>query len=114
MPTAITGEVKIHKADGVTRQADAVVENLSGSLSVWDDLPQNFIKMEYPEGSSDPVLLDKRDSNIIEPDILVKPDKWERVERQGHHWKRSSTSSIISRAKRRDGVDEEQIKDTME
>lgn len=110
MTMIMTGELKIHKADGVTRTADAVVENTTGSLMVWDDIASGFIKVDYPGGSASPVIVDKRDSDLIEPDIIVKPDKWERVEREKHSWKQSSAKALVERAERRDDVDEEEVK----
>lgn len=113
MSTVLTGEITIHKSDGVTRDAEATAENTSGSLSVWDEIPFGFVKIVYPDGSSTPLLIDERTSQIIEPDIVVKDDKWERVQRKGKYWKRSSTSAVIERAKERDDVDEEQVKDAI-
>lgn len=113
MSTVLTGKVTIHKSDGVTRDAEATAENPSGSLSVWDEIPFDFVKIVYPDGSSTPLLVDKRTSRIIEPDIVVKADKWERVQREGNYWKRSSTTAVINKAKERDDVDEEQIKDVI-
>jgi len=113
MSTIITGEVTIHKADGVTRDADAVLITSSNSLMLWDDIAESFVQAKFPDGGTDPILVDNRDSNIIEPDIIVKPGKWERIERDGHHWKRSTTNSIISRAEQRDDVDADKVKDFM-
>lgn len=113
MSTIITGEVTIHKADGVTRGADAVLVTTSNSLMVWDDVAESFVQAKFPDGGTDPILVDNRDNNIIEPDIIVKPGKWERIERDGHHWKRSTTQSLIERAEKRDDVDADKIKDSM-
>lgn len=113
MSTIITGEVIIHKADGVTRGADAILVTSSNSLMVWDDIAESFVQAKFPDGGTEPILVDNRDNNIIQPDIIVKPDKWERIERDGHHWKRSTTKSIFSRAEERDDVDADEVKDFM-
>lgn len=83
----ITGELKVHKSDGVTREATRAEVLPDGSLAVWD----------ANEG------LEKG------PDIIVRPDLWERIEREGHNWKHTSSAALEQRAKRRDDVDEDDI-----
>jgi hypothetical protein len=79
-------EVVIHKSDGVTRRADKVKLLSHGSLAVWDSHGEC-------EG----------------PDILVQGDKWERVEREGHNWRQTSSKAIMEEARKRDDVDEEEV-----
>jgi len=79
-------EVAIHKSDGVTKHAAKVKIMDNGCLAVWDTL-------ETQE----------------EPDIVVKEDKWERVEREGHSWRQTSTESVMEEARRRDDVDEDKV-----
>jgi len=81
----ITGSVKIHKSDGVTREALGVKVMDNGSLAVWD----------------------KKTSG--EPDILVSEDKWERVERDGHSWRQTSSQAILEEARERDDVDADDV-----
>lgn len=111
MSMLMTGDLKIHKTDGKTRAADGVLETPRGSLLVWDELEKDFTNISYPGNSPTPVIIDQRDNSAIEPDILVDPDKWDRVERDKHSWKNSTAKGIMERAKRRDDVDEEEVED---
>jgi hypothetical protein len=84
----LTGNIKIHKSDGVTRQAKCVIVLDNGELAVWD-------------------------KQKGEPDILVSEDKWERVEREGHSWRQSSYSNVMEEAKERDDVNEDLLEDNL-
>jgi len=81
----ISGDVKVHKSDGVTRAVIAAKVLDDGSLAVWDS------------------------DKDKEPDIIVTPDKWERVERDGHNWRQTSTKAIMEQARERDDVDEDKV-----
>lgn len=83
-------EVVIHKSDGVTRRAHKVKILSHGALAVWDS---------HGEGGG--------------ADILVQGDKWERVEREGHNWRQTSSKAIMEEARKRDDVDEEDIADIL-
>jgi len=82
----ITGEIKVHKSDNLTRAASKVEVMGDGSLAVWD-------------------------GNTTEPDIIVRPEHWERIEREGHYWRQASPEAIMDRAKERDDVDENEVAD---
>ena len=82
----ISGELKVHKSDGVTKSVSRAKVLNNGELAVW----------EY--------------ENDGEPDIIVSADMWERIERKGANW-RSNMNSLIERAKQRDDVDVDDIKD---
>lgn len=88
----ISGELKIHKSDGVTKAARKAKVLDNGELAVWepniDDLPNQH------DG---------------DPDIIVSADMWERVEREGSSW-RDNITSLVEQAKERDDVDVEDIK----
>jgi hypothetical protein len=79
-------EVVIHKSDGVTRRADKVQILSHGSLAVWDSHGDNE-----------------------DPDILVQGDKWERVEREGHSWRQTTSKAVMEEARKRDDVDEDEV-----
>lgn len=83
--TSMTGELKIHKSDGVTRVASKAEVLDDGSLAVWDD----------------------KDND--EPDIIVTSDYWQRIEKEGHSWRRSNYKQIMEEAKNRDDVDEDEL-----
>jgi len=85
--------VVIHKSDGVTRRAQKVQVLDNNALAVWDT----------EEASVD----------IDEPDVIVKGDKWERIEKEEHSWRQSSASRIMQEARERDDVDEEFVSDVL-
>lgn len=85
----IRGNIKIHKADGITKSVVRAKVIQDGCLAVWD---------EAIDG---------------DPDIIVQSDKWERIEREGHSWRRSHSSNIIEEAKERDDVDVDQVREML-
>lgn len=105
----LTGDIEIHKSDGVTRQASAVKITADSCLSLWDSIPDEDCKFAYIGESSRIHLVDEITQEVIEPDVVVKESKWERVERDGHSWKNTTPSALRERAKRRDDVDEDEI-----
>lgn len=90
--TEMRGNLKIHKSDGITRSADKVKILPDGAIAVWD----NIDTTGFVESG---------------PDVIASSDKWERVEREDHSWRRSSTSNIIQEAKDRDDVDADDVTD---
>jgi len=87
------GKVVIHKSDGVTRRAEKVQVLDNNALAVWDS-----------EDDSE---------GVDEPDIVVKADKWERIEKEEYSWRQSSASRIMQEARERDDVNEEFISDML-
>lgn len=83
----MTGNLEIHKSDGRTKSASAVAFSEPNFVAVWGN-------------SEDPF------TNEVEPDIVVRKDKVERVEREGKSWK---LKSLSQRARERDDVDEDEI-----
>lgn len=81
----LTGSIKIHKSDGITRPARQVEILDNGCLAVWDD------------------------DKTKEPDIVVQDDKWERVEREDSSWRHTSPQAIMKEAEERDDVDEDKV-----
>lgn len=82
----ISGNVKVHKSDGMTKAVSKAEVLSNGSLAIWGT--------ENIDG---------------EPDIIVSEDMWERVEREDHSWRRSAKHSYIQEAKERDDIDEEKV-----
>lgn len=105
----LTDEIKVHKTDGVTRQCQAAKVLGDGSLAVWDNVPDDEYGFAIVSPGTGFQLVDRRTDEIIEPDIVVGSDKWERVERDGHSWKQTSPAALKERAKRRDDVDEDEL-----
>lgn len=99
----ISGEIEVHKTDGVTRQCSAALILDDGSIAVWDILGTDDYRL------IDEALVDHETGEVIEPDVIATADEWRRVEREGHSWKQTSTGALMERAKRRDDVDEEDI-----
>lgn len=89
----MTGNLKVHKKVE-TRRASAVEVLPNGELAVWDSIPDSQISYAVQQD---------------EPDIIVDEDEWQRVEREGHNWKRTSPEAIKQRAKERDDVDEDEV-----
>jgi len=110
----LSGDLKIHKTDVQTRPAAAVSETSTGSLRVWDSLPYSW---EWKEMGGEAVVVKVSGAGsterIIEPDIIAKPDTWERVERDGHGWKLTDPQTLHELAKRRDDVDEDELPDNI-
>jgi len=96
----ITGDLKIHKSDGVTRPAKSALVLEDGSLAVWDSIKKDS------DGNNLPSAYDN-------PDIIVESEKWHRIEREGHHWKHKSPQALKERAKNRDDVDEDDLPDSL-
>lgn len=109
----ITGDVKVHKSDGVTRSAEAMKVDDGGQLAVYDDVPSDEFGFASISPSGDYQLVDKRTGEVIEPDIIVGPDMYDRIERKMHSWNHTSPKAIKQRAEREDGVDVEDIKDQL-
>lgn len=105
----ITGEVEVHKADGVTRQAEAAKILDNGAIAVWDETPDDEYGFAVVSPGTGFQLIDERTEEIIEPDLVAQHDMWQRVEREGHSWKHTSPAALKERAKRRDDVDEDEI-----
>lgn len=105
----ITGEIKVHKNDGVTRHCKAAKVFGDGSLAVWDEAPDDEFGFAVVSPNTGFQLVDKRTEEIIEPDIMVQSNRWERIEREDHSWKQTSSAALRKRAERRDDVDEDQI-----
>lgn len=109
----LTGDITVHKSDNRTRSCDGVKVLNNGGLAVWDEIEVN----EFSFGASIPGegfhLIDDRTKEVIEPDIVVGEEKWERIERDECSWKKHSTSNIMQRAKERDDVDEEKVKEQL-
>jgi len=81
----LTGSIKIHKSDGVTRPARKVVVMDNACLAICDN------------------------EDCEEPDIVVPEDKWERVERDNTSWRQTSPEAIMREARERDDVDEDEV-----
>lgn len=82
----ISGQLKVHKSDGVTKDVSRAKILNNGELAVW----------EYDSDG--------------EPDIIVSASMWKRIERNGANW-RTNMKSVIKQAEERDDVDVDQIKD---
>jgi len=95
----ITGELKVHKSDGVTRPARRAEVMKNGALAVWDEPRVDANKMELIKWG--------------EPDIIVSEEKWERIEREGHSWRHTSTKAVMEQARKRDDVDEDEVADML-
>jgi len=105
----LSGDLKIHKTDVQTRPAAAVSETSTGSLRVWDTLPNTW---EWKEMGGEAVIVDTS-GRLLEPDIIAKSDTWERVERDGHGWKLTDPQTLHELAKQRDDVDEDELPDSI-
>lgn len=91
----ITGELKVHKSDGVTRPVRKARVMKNGALAVWDEPRVDANKLELIKWG--------------EPDIIVSEEKWERIERDGHHWRHTSSRAVMEEARKRDDVDEDEV-----
>jgi len=109
----MTGDLTVHKADGVTRDAKAAKQDGQGNLAVWDKLPEDEYRFAVVAQGADFQLVDMRTDKIIEPDIMVQEDKWERVERDGHLWKQTFSQALKAKAKKRDDVDSDAVEDQL-
>lgn len=105
-----SGDVVVHQSRGVTRDCEAALVDDNGILSIWDVLPSDW-KWIDAHGKTFPY--DHNEEGVIEPDLIVSSDKWEYIEVDNHRWKMNTRESIIERAKERDDVDEDDIKDAL-
>jgi len=109
----MTGEIQIHKSDAVTRSAKAIRVYNDGTLAVWDTVPNDKYGFASIAHGVPIKLVDMRTEEIIEPDVIVGSDKWERIERNNHSWKNTTINSMMQEAEKREDVDEDEVKDNM-
>lgn len=104
----LSGDITVHKKV-VQRPCKAVLESESGSLSVWDSLPEEW---EWATIGNKMTLAEIKDDGTrvpTEPDVIASPGEWVRVEREGHYWDNTSADAVMEKARERDDVDEEDI-----
>lgn len=95
------GSLQIHKSDATTRDCSAVIRLSDGGLAVYDTLPHDWNyrdeELWMPTGE------------FISPDIIVDPDRYNRVEKEDSTWNTHSPEALRKRAEERDDVDEDNL-----